>query len=445
MERKLRVGVVLLLGVLLFLSAAAVGAGRYEALAGVYQIDITNLGMPLVFYLRIDADGAFMLSPSAKFEPAESRGEGVIAGSDGVYMMIYKEHTPDNPKTATFVMDGPNLVFQSTLPYGSSNIINSAEDPDDPEIVYTLTADTLALSEYYDTYAGSHSVQAMGSTIEYTYTLTLGAGLRYEFVSEFTMQGTLYTYRETGYWSVDGEAFTLEPADEPPVEGTINAAGEITVGIRPSEMARSRTESLLRPATHADVAGTYIGEKVTPMYSAKSTMDLDMFGAYHYAADVGMPEAYEETGSYDVSGAEITFAPEGGTAYSGTLENLTLAGKFRVIGNMPGTDMVLYSDAVLGTFSGTATEEDIEYTTVLALNPDGSYELLISDDAGEAVIETTGTFELQRGMTLMVVLSGIDPAPMCTVSKSGLNFSVNLPGTAATSGMGGLGFNLKKQ
>jgi len=444
-QRKFTVGIVFLLTMLLGLSMAASAADRYEALAGVYQIDITQLGMPLVFYLRIDVDGAFMLSPNMKFDPAESRGEGVIAGSEGVYMMIYKEHTPDNPKTATFVLDGPNLVFQSTLPYGSSNIINSAEDPDNPEIVYTLTADTLASSEYYGTYAGSHSVQAMGGTIEYTYTLTLGAGLRYEFVSEFTLDGTVYTYRETGSWNVDGDVFTLEPAGEPPVEGTITAAGEITIGIRPSEMARSRTESLLRLATHADVAGTYHAEKVTPMYSAKATLGLDMFGSYHYTADVGMPEAYEESGSYDVSGTEVTFEPDGGTTYSGTLQNLTVTGKFRVIGNMPGTAMVLYSDAVLGTFSGQATEEDVEYTAVLTLNPDGSYELLVSDNAGQAVIESAGTFELRRGMTLMVVLSDMDPAPMCTVSKSGLNFSVNLPGTAATSGMGGLGFSLKKQ
>jgi hypothetical protein len=445
MERKLRVGVVLLLAVLLFLSTAAVGAGRYEALAGVYQIDITKLGMPLVFYLRIDADGAFMLSPNMKFDPAESRGEGVIAGSEGVYMMIYKEHTPDHPKTATFVMDGPNLVFQSTLPYGSSNIINSAEDPDNPEIVYTLTAETLALSEYYGTYAGSHSVQAMGGTIDYVYTLSLGAGLRYEFVSEFTLDGTVYTYRETGSWTVDGDQFTLAPADEPPVEGTLNADGEIAIAIRPSEMARSRTDSVLRLATHADVAGTFVGEKTTPMYSAKATLVLDMFGSYHYSADVGMPEPYEESGSYDVTGTQIVFAPDEGTAYSGTLENLTLTGKFKVIGSMPGTDLVLYSDAVLGTFAGSATQEDVEYTTVLSLSPDGSYELLISDDAGEAVVESAGTFELRRGMTLMVALSGMDPAPLCTVSGAGLNFSINLPGMTATSGMGGLGFGLKKQ
>jgi hypothetical protein len=342
-------------------------------------------------------------------------------------------------------LDGPNLVFQSTLPYGSSNILNSAEDPDDPTIVYTLTAETLALSEYYGTYAGSHSKQAMGSTVDYVYTLTLKPGLRYVFSSEFAMGGTVYTFTETGSWDVDGDQFTLMPADQPAVQGTIGADGAITVGIRPSEMAGSRTESVLRIATHAEYAGTYVGEKVTPMFSATSTMVLDMFGAYQYSADVGMPELFEESGSYDVSGSDITFQPDAGDPYTATLENFVLAGSFRVIGNMPGTQMSLYNQQVLGTFSGSATHEEVEYTTVLSLHPDGSFELLVSDDAGQPVVEGAGGFLLQRGMTLMVVLPGVEPAPMCTVSQSGLNFSIALPGMTDDSGMGGLGFSLKRQ
>jgi hypothetical protein len=445
MKTQFSVAIGLLLAVLLVFGVAAVGSDRFEAIAGDYQIDITNLGMPLVFYLRIGADGTFALSPNTDFDPSECRGEGLLAESGGVHMMIYAEHTSDNPKTATFVLDGPNLVFQSTLPYGSSNIINSAEDPDDPEIIYTLTADTLALSEYYGTYAGGHSKVAMGSAIDYVYTLTLKAGLRYEFVSEFAMGGTVYTFTEAGSWNVDGEQFTLVPADGPAVQGTLSADGEITVGILPSEMASSRTESLLRIATHADVAGTFVGLKSSPMYTAETTMVLDMFGTYHYTAEVGMPEPFEEFGSYDVTGTEISFEPDDGTAYTGTLENQVLAGSFKVIGNMPGTDMVMYSEAVLGTFAGSATHEEVEYSTLLTLNPDGSYELLVSDDAGQAVVESTGAFQMQRAMTLMVVLSGIEPAPMCSVSGAGLNFSISLPGMTATSGMDGLGFNLKKQ
>lgn len=447
MRRKFRVGTGLLLATLMVLGMAAFGAGQFESIAGLYQIDITNMGMPLVFYLQVDADGHFMLSPNLDFDPSESRGEGQIGESQGVYMMIYAEHSADNPKTATFVLDGPNFVFQSTVPYGSSNIIFTAEDPDDPEIIYTLEAETLALSEYYGTYAGGHSVQAMGSAVDYAYTLTLGAGLRYTFVSEFSMGGEDYSYTENGSWDIDGDQFMLNPAGEDAVQGTIDADGAITIGVRASEMARSRTESLLRIATHADYAGTYVGLKSSAMYSASTTVVLDMFGTFHYSADVGEPELYEETGSYDVDGTDITFTPEGGDAYTGTLENLVLSGAFKVIGMMPATDLVMYSETVLGDFVGSATDEDeAEYNTALTLDPDGTYELLISDAAGQAVVESSGTFQLQKGMTLMVVFSDVVPEPMCTISESGLNFSITLPGMDDSSGMGGgLGFNLKRQ
>lgn len=444
MNRQFRTCVFVLLMCLAIPGVAALGAARFEAIAGDYQIDITQLGMPLIFYLRIGADGAFMLSPNTDFDPVESRGEGVLAESGGVHMMIYKEHTPDNPKTATFVLDGPNLLFQSRLPYGQSNIMNSVEDPDDPSIVYTLTADTLALSEYYGTYLGSHSTQAMGSSIDYVYSLRLKAGLRYEFSSEFAMGDTTYTYAESGSWDVSGEVFTLVPADEEPVQGTI-ADGQITVGIRPSAMAPTRTDRVLQIATHADVAGTYVGQKASAMYTVTANLDLDMFGKYHYMADVGQPDNYEESGSYDVADGAVTFEPEGGDPYSATLKSLVLTGRFKIIGAMPATDLILYNTNIQGTFVGTATHEEIEYTTRLALNPDGSYALLITDATGQPVIDTTGTFEMRQAMTLMVVLAGVEPTPTCSVSDGELNFSISLPGMASTSGMGGLGFSLSKE
>ncbi|MEW5825529.1 MAG: hypothetical protein AB1778_01750 [Candidatus Bipolaricaulota bacterium] len=446
MCRKLGACIVVLLMFLALAGVAALGAGRYEAIAGDYQIDITNLGMPLIFYLRIDADGAFMLAPNTGFDPVESRGEGVLAESGGVYMMIYKEHTSDNPKTATFVLDGPNLVFQSRLPYGASNILNSAEDPDDPTIVYLLTADTLVLAEYFGTYVGSHSTQAMGATVEYVYTLELKAGLRYAFVSEFAMGGTDYSYAENGTWSVADGKLTLDPADEDPVEGTISAEGEITVAIRPSAMAPMRADRILRIATHAEVAGTYVGEKSSPMYTVKSTLDLDMFGNYHYSADVGMPDKYEETGAYDVVDGTVTLAPEGGAAYMAMLANLVVTGRFRIIGSMPATDLVMYSSTIQGTFAGTATNEEIEYTARLTLSPGGTYALQVTDGTEQVIVDSAGSFEMRRGMTLMVVLAGMDPAPTCSVSAEELNLSIVLPGVTVTSGMGGgLGFTLRRE
>ncbi len=71
--------------------------------------------------------------------------------------------------------------------------------------------------------------------------------------------------------------------------------------------------------------------------------------------------------------------------------------------------------------------------------------MLVSDGSGQAVVEGAGAFQLVQGMTLMVVLPGTVPAPTVMVSGSVLNFSIDLPGMEDSSGMGGLGFDLKKQ
>jgi hypothetical protein len=59
MQRQLKQGMGLLLIVVLVSGIAAVGSARFASIAGDYQIDISRMGMPLVFYLRVDTDGGF--------------------------------------------------------------------------------------------------------------------------------------------------------------------------------------------------------------------------------------------------------------------------------------------------------------------------------------------------------------------------------------------------
>lgn len=414
-----------------------------HVLAGEYEIDISNFGMPLVFYLKINEDGSFMLCPNRNYATSDLRGEGQLAQSEALYMMIYKEHTAENPKTATFIVENNNLVFQTTLPYGASNISQSAEDPEDPEIIYILTANVLVHEEHYGIYAGQHTVSAMGGEVLYTYTMKLMAGLKYEFVSYFKMGGTDYSHKEVGSWNIDGQTFTLTPKDETAVEGTI-IDGVISTSIKASWMASSRTETTLQYATHSEFAGSFTGKKVSMMYTANVTLVLDLFGGYVYTADVGQPEAYTETGTYEVDGTTITFTPEEGDAYTATMENLVLSGSFKVIGAMPATALTFYNNKVQGTFTGTATHEDVEYTTTLVLLPNGSFELTIVDDEEVEIVSETGNFSITKTMMLMIVLDGVVPQPSIALAQNGLNFNMLLPGMEPSGGMGGLGFSLTK-
>ena len=185
---------IVLLGMVLFLSAcgksepeqaasdkvqqdqvqvSSQGAEETFELHGDYAIDITDLGMALTFYLRIAADNSFVLSANRQF--SDDRGSGTIGELDGTYLMIYSDSTPEKSKTATFERVGPNLLFQSTLPYGSANISFERVDEDDPDLVYRLMADKYVYEEYYDTYLGYQSV----GELEYDYVLTLGPFAKY--------------------------------------------------------------------------------------------------------------------------------------------------------------------------------------------------------------------------------------------------------------------------
>ena len=49
------------------------------SIVGEYIIDITDLGMPLQFYLKIDEDDNFYLSPDRSYEV--DKGHGIVGSS----------------------------------------------------------------------------------------------------------------------------------------------------------------------------------------------------------------------------------------------------------------------------------------------------------------------------------------------------------------------------
>ncbi|MFA7560934.1 MAG: hypothetical protein WCY80_02380, partial [Candidatus Izemoplasmatales bacterium] len=67
-----------------------------QSIEGEYSIDITDLGMPLVFYLKIDAESNFYLSSDRNYEV--DKGLGIVGSSGDTYMLIYSDSTTEEPK-----------------------------------------------------------------------------------------------------------------------------------------------------------------------------------------------------------------------------------------------------------------------------------------------------------------------------------------------------------
>jgi hypothetical protein len=412
------------------------------SIVGEYLIDITDLGMPLIFYLKIDAEDNFYLSPDRTY--ATDKGHGTIGSSGNTYMLIYSDSTTENPKTSTFEVEDGNLHFQTALPYGSSNLPASKEDEENPEIIYYLLGKTLVYEDYYGEYAGIHATGAMGTQVLYEYYLQLTYGREFLFVSEYTIGDTEYTYEESGFYDLDGNDLTLHLEED--VVGSFDQDMNLTIGVKPSEMGE-REERTLQVATTALCANTYYGYTTkemggTLMYDTEMVLVLDKFGGYTYTATDTVNGVVSESGSFTFDNGDLEFFPADSTeSYTGTLANYVLEGSFLVSSeSTTRAEVTFYCNTIQGTFTGEGEDElENSYTAELVLNSDGTFTLLV-EKGEETIIDKEGTFSVRRFMFVQLILTADDETVYeLVISESGLNVNFTLADETE------LGFMLTKE
>ena len=418
--------VVLLMGVLTLLSACGkpkqeeqaaatrettapaetAGPGESFELAGDYIIDITDLGMALQFYLRINEDNTFVLGTSREF--TSERGSGKIGELEGTYVMIYSDSTPEEPKTASFEREGHNLVFRSTLPYGSANIMYELQDEENPEIVHRLVAQKYVYEEYYDTYLAFVDEEGQ----QFDYVLTLGPGATYTFTS--SLEGE-EVYSEAGTFRVAGQTMTITPTGEGELTGSIGTDGSLELEFPPrAEAARSKT--VFRVATTAEHAGRWYAQTAA---GELAVLELDYFGGYLFTTG-----AVSERGSFSADQRTISFQPEAGEGQDGSKTPYTLEA---VLG---GEELVFFSEQILGQFSG-GTMSSEAYTAQLELSADGSFTLIILDQENELeLVNEAGSFQIVPGpMAYQLTLEAEATVRAGEIWPTGFNMAFNLDGT----------------
>lgn len=396
-------------------SEATTPTEQYE-LQGEYAIDLSNLGMALTFYLKIDEDNNFILSPNRQF--TSDRGTGTIGELEGTYLMIYSDSTPEKSKTATFERIGHNLIFRSPLPYGTTNIMFEAVDSDDPEIVYHLMANKFVYEEYYDTYLGFMNIAGE----DYEYVLNLGPGATYHFASSSQGENPS-TYEESGHFRVHKQTIFIKPQEGEELQGSITPEGGLNLLVKPSAEA-DPTESLLRVATTAKQAGTWYAQA----NGAEATLNLDYFGGYTFTV-ISSEGKTVEKGTFTATQDTITFIKEGevGEPKVAKKENYTFVADF-------DGEWTFYDASIQGEFTG-ATMVAEAYTATLKLNPDGSYELAIIDQGKEdeviELLRETGTFSVSAGpMAYVLTLTSADFVSVGEIWGTGLNMTFELDGTS---------------
>lgn len=431
---------------------------KFADIAGEYLLDASNLGMPMKWYIKITADGKFVISTTREYTAV--KGEGTVGTKDGTYMFMYSDSTQESPKTATFTFEGKNMVFSTNVPIGAASVSPNADEGKFP------TAKLIACEDILGTYMGTFEKVAMGSAVVYNYELVLGYGMEYTFTSSFTMMGGSMTRVETGTFAIDGTAisFTATVVDGEAVEtpaavtGTI-ADNSITAAFKLSSMASAAQEVTAKLAIYADYAGTYTGlyeKAMGPMVlSYKTVLVLDAFGGYTYTTYSGDEADLTQAGTYTVENGAFAFLCDG-TTYEGTLASFVMSAKFPISAMVSNAvDLQLYADEVSGKFESTVTEGEKTYKATLELIGN-TFTLTVGIDGANApAYIAKGTFAIQKAMTTNVVLtttalvgangaSASIPVELATVScpvaESGINAELvfDLDDTAT------LGFQMAK-
>lgn len=440
---------------------------EFAAIAGEYELDGANLGMPMKWYIKVTADGKFVISTNRNYTTV--KGEGTVGGKDGTYMFMYSDSTQEKPKTATFTFEGKNMVFSTNIPIGAASLSPNEEEGKYP------TAKIIACEDILGSYLGEYVKEsAMAGTVLYSYELVLDYGLEYTFSSSFSMMGQEFVRVETGNFEVNGAeisfaakavTFAGEPKDVPPaVVGSI-ADNTIKAPFFLSAMASEAQEIEARLGVYAEFAGVYTGlyeKAMGPMTLTRlSVLELDAFGGYKFSTvDPADPATvdYSEEGTYTVADGKFAFtsSAEGATAVEGALANYVMNVKFPISAMVPNAvDLALYAEEVSGKFESVATEGEKSYKAVLELQGN-KFVLTVGEEGAEApAYVAKGTFEIQKAMTTNVVLTTVElfagdgtaveiPAELAAVSapvaEAGINAELlfDLDDTAV------LGFQMEK-
>lgn len=429
-----------------------------KAIAGEYILDASNLGMPMKWFIKITEDAKFTIATDRAY--TNTKGDGTIGNTDDTYMFVYSDSTNESPKTATFKVEGSNLVFSSSVPIGTASIAVSEEGENK---IYP-TAKAIKYEEYLGEYVGTYEkVSPMAGTVNYSYELVLGYGMEYSFASSFSMMDQVFTITESGLFAIDGTKITFTATtkdgtavEEPvAVEGTIENK-KITAAFKLSMMASEAQIVTAEFAIYSSVAGTYTGKIVKAMGPMTLEYDtklvLDALGGYKYTTtDSDGEEAYAEEGTFVAENGVIKFTSnaDGATAAEGTYNNYTVTTKFPM-SSMVSTpvDTVVYADSVSGTFATEATENGIKYNVSLTL-VSNTFELKLAADDKD-VYTVSGTFEIKTGMmdTLAftaesISVAGADLAAFnmsAPIADSGINVTIPFDLNDTTT----IGFSLVK-
>lgn len=280
-------------------------ASKAAALANDYYIDLTELGMKLTIYLRLDEEGKFLFSNTLDFEVNKS--SGTYQESEDAYIMVYdsvngEEKSVSDGVTSTFeVLEDGTLDFtESVIYYGSASAnTGSAEDENVKMLAVVVPEDyesPITESEFQTGIYVSEDVTEAGVT--YSHAVSFYEDNSYVHMTIYEKDGNKAFDRETGSFGVSTTQLALQPEKtetagmENRVECEVVDDSHLTLSVFPyagaderMQMAFTKTDSVGKIAEFFGAAVSKEGE------SFEVTINLYADGTYESEA-----EGFTETG-----------------------------------------------------------------------------------------------------------------------------------------------------
>lgn len=349
MKKILKKSIAALLAVCMMLGIVACGAQESTSLgstdtsevANDYYIDLTELGMKLTIYLRLDAEGNFIFSNTTQFEVNKSSGTFQKAGDE--YVMVYtsvngEEKSISEGITSSFVVtEGGSLDFSGCdrIYYGSAGATTvSADNPDIILMAHIITEDFKAPSTETLFQTGSYvSDMVEQDGVYYTHMISFYEDDTYLHFVSYEKDGHQMFMSETGSFGVSTTQLALELENGDRIECEVVDGSNLLVSVLPYEGATERVSMTFMKADMVSMVGAYSGTGTitgsTDTFEATLTIYED--GSYETSAEgfveagiiaINSTEAYvkqypdhPETGERGLS--QVATVPAGSILYDG--------------------------------------------------------------------------------------------------------------------------------
>lgn len=277
-------------------STGSVASVNTQEASGEYYIDLTELGMKLVLYLRLDDAGSFQFSPTLDFDVNKS--SGTFQKSDGLYMMVYdsvngEEKSISDGLTSSFeIMADGSLDFSSCdcIYYGSATAsAKSAEKENVKLIAYPVTEgyEQPDLDTPFE--MGTYTAETVGEDSRtYYHSVTFYEDETYLHFMRYEENGQWHFDYELGNYGVSTTQLALEPdnastADDSMAKRTeceVVDGNHLKISIIDQTGALERTVVDFEKTAATEILATFSGNDEFPV-----SMKLYTDGSYELTAD----------------------------------------------------------------------------------------------------------------------------------------------------------------